>query len=215
MNPLQCAFCPANCFHVLTPSLDDDNWDNDFATAIPPGALQLSHLKGQDNFAGLFSSDKLKSFASVNDGRGESSNYDDDFEGELMTIKGPSHFQDLDSQEQTIRPTPRRTEHSAVASPSKSHHRGKSSVSRPAGALGSSHQHKSPAKPHFSKFEIPSRPDLFYREQSVEDYSDLFVDNDSVFELSPNQAVNKVCFPLVEPSSVCLMSFSSLGSAPE
>lgn len=141
------------------------------------------------------SSDKLKSFASVNDGRGESSNYDDDFEGELMTIKGPSHFQDLDSQEQTIRPTPRRREHAVAASPN-AHHRGKSSLSRPAGALSSSHQHKSPPKSHFNKFEIPSRPDVFYREQGVEDYSDLFVDNDSVFELSPNQAVKKVWLSL-------------------
>ncbi|KFH45027.1 Cytokinesis protein-like protein [Hapsidospora chrysogenum ATCC 11550] len=170
----------------LTPELsDDDNWDDDFATAISPKALQRPHLKGQDNFGGLLSSDKLKSFASINEGRGDSS-YDDDFEGELMTIKGPSHFQDLDPQEQTIRPPPRRVEKATTVSP-RAHHRAKSSLSRPAGALSSSHQHKSPPKSHFNKFEIPSRPDVFYREQSVEDYSDLFVENDSVFDRKPNQ----------------------------
>lgn len=153
--------------------------------------MQRPHLKGQDNFGGLLSSDKLKSFASINEGRGDSS-YDDDFEGELMTIKGPSHFQDLDPQEQTIRPPPRRVEKATTGSP-RAHHRAKSSLSRPAGALSSSHQHKSPPKSHFNKFEIPSRPDVFYREQSVEDYSDLFVENDSVFDRKPNQGVKKAC----------------------
>lgn len=170
---------------------DDDNWDDDFATAISPSALKMPHLKGQDNFGGLLSSDKLKAFASANDSRNES--YDDDFEGgELMTIRGPSFFDDMESQEQTIRPTPRRTEHAIGSSPRASHRRGKSSVSRTPGPVSSSHQHKSPPKSHFNKFELPSRPDIFYREQSVEDYSDLFVDNDSVFDREPNQAGKKV-----------------------
>jgi hypothetical protein len=47
-----------------SPELDSDNWDDDFASAISPGALKLPHLKPQDNFAGLFSADKLKAYAS-------------------------------------------------------------------------------------------------------------------------------------------------------
>ncbi|EDU46906.1 serine/threonine-protein kinase 3 [Pyrenophora tritici-repentis Pt-1C-BFP] len=48
-----------------SPELDhDDNWDNDFAESISPRALQMPHLKPQDNFAGLFSNDRLKAFAS-------------------------------------------------------------------------------------------------------------------------------------------------------
>jgi hypothetical protein len=176
--------------------IDDDNWDDDFTTAISPSALQLPHLKPQDNFGGLLSSDKLKSFASLNDSRNESNSYDDDFDGELMTIKGPSHFHDIDSQEQTIRPTPRRPEKPSVASPRAHHVRGKSSTSRAVGSqITSSHQHKSPPKSHFNKFELPSRPDLYYREQSVEDYSDLFVDNDNVFAQKPNQVDKKVSSP--------------------
>lgn len=176
---------------------DDDNWDDDFATAISPSALQLPHLKPQDNFGGLLSSDKLKAFASINDGRNDSSNYDDDFEGELLTIKGPSsRYRDLDSQEHTIRPIPRKTAAKAAETP-KSHHRAKSSSGKSAQAAAAAavlSGPRSPSKPHIgSKFELPSRPDVVYREQSVEDYSDLFVDNDSVFDHRVNQAVKKAC----------------------
>ncbi|KAK7431908.1 Protein kinase of the Mitotic Exit Network [Neonectria magnoliae] len=165
---------------------DDDNWDDDFATAISPSALQLPHLKPQDNFGGLLSSDRLKAFASVNDGRNDSSNYDEDFEGELMTIKGPHHWHDIDPQEQTIRPLPKKTD--KPVEPTRSHHRNKSTSSK---ATGGSGRTRSPTKSHFNKFELPSRPDMVYREHSVEDFSDLFVDNDSVFSHGVNQAVKK------------------------
>lgn len=163
--------------------------------------MQLPHLKPQDNFNGLLSSDKLKAFASVHDIRNESSQQEDDFDGEMMTIKGPSHYHDMDSQEKTIRPTPRRTEKAAVASPRSHHVRGKSSTSKVVGHQPPSSQHKSPPKSHFNRFELPSRPETFYREQSVEDYTDLFVDNDNVFNQKPNQASKKASKKVREPVS--------------
>ncbi|GJN78431.1 hypothetical protein PLIIFM63780_001925 [Purpureocillium lilacinum] len=175
---------------------DDDNWDDDFATAISPSALQLPHLKPQDNFGGLLSSDKLKAFASSSDGRTDSSNYDDDFEGELLTIKGPSsRYRDLDSQEHTIRPIPKKTAPKAAETPK--HHRTKSSSGKqPLAVLPGPSASRSPPKSHLgSIFELPTRPDLGYREQSTDDYSDLFVDNDSVFGRGVNQAVNKLFHP--------------------
>jgi hypothetical protein len=94
-----------------------------------------------------------------------------------MTIKPPSQFPDFDPQEQTIRPPPKKTEKSVDARPQQGHKRQGSRTQGPR----SSHP-KSPTKPHLgAKFELPPRPDLMYREQSVEDYSDLFADNDSVF----------------------------------
>lgn len=103
-----------------------------------------------------------------------------------MTIKGPNHWQE-DSQEQTIRPLPKKTE--KAVEPVKTHTRSKSSTSKAAG----SGRTRSPSKSHFNnKFELPSRPDLAYREHSVDDFSDLFVDNDSVFTHKVNQAVKKV-----------------------
>ncbi|OIW23703.1 hypothetical protein CONLIGDRAFT_140671 [Coniochaeta ligniaria NRRL 30616] len=156
---------------------DDDNWDNDFATAISPGALHLPHIKGQDNFGGLLSSDRLKAFASIDDSRGDFDSWDDNFDGELMTIKPPSQFAEFDPQEQTIRPFPKKTEKAADTKPQQGHRRQGSRASGPR----SSHP-KSPTKPHLgAKFELPPRPDLMFREQSVEDYSDLLADDDSVF----------------------------------
>ncbi|CAJ0539035.1 Ff.00g068500.m01.CDS01 [Fusarium sp. VM40] len=165
---------------------DDDNWDDDFATAISPSALHLPHLKPQDNFGGLLSSDRLKAFASVNDGRNDNNSYDDDFEGELMTIKGLGHWHDNDPQEQTIRPLPKKA--TKASEPVKTHSRNKSSSSKAAGAGRT----RSPTKaPLNNKFELPSRPDLAFREHSVEDFSDLFVDNDNVFNHNINQAVRR------------------------
>lgn len=123
----------------------------------------------------------------MSDGRNDSTNYNDDFEGELMTIKGPHHWQDNDPQEQTIRPFKKPIKPMEL---SKGHHRTKSSSRSTVSAGGSGR--KSPSKSHFNKFELPSRPDVVYREQSVEDYSDLFVENDSVFNHRVNQVAKKV-----------------------
>jgi len=156
---------------------DDDNWDNDFATTISPAALHLPHIKGQDNFGGLLSGDRLKAFASIDGQREDSENWDDNFDGELLTIKGPRHWSDIDPQEQTIRPLPRKTDKPTESRPHHGHRRQKSKASG-SGAP----QPKSPAKAQLgNKFQLPPRPDVVYREQSVEDYSDLFADNDHVF----------------------------------
>ena len=156
---------------------DDDNWDNDFATTISPAALHLPHIKGQDNFGGLLSSDRLKAFASIDAQREDSENWDGDFGGELLTIKGPRQWSDIDPQEQTIRPVPKKAEKPAEPKPQQGHKRQKSKAAAPTIS-----QPKSPVRAQFgNKFQLPPRPDLLYREQSVEDYSDLFDDNDQVF----------------------------------
>ncbi|KAK4177954.1 putative cell division control protein [Triangularia setosa] len=158
---------------------DDDNWDNDFASAISPTALHLPHVKGQDNFGGLLSSDRLKAFASI-DSHQDSENWDDNFEGELLTIKGLKHWSEsFDTQEQTIRPLPKKSS-DRLAEPKSGHRRQRSRESRESRAP------KSPTKQsliHNSKFELPPRPDLLYREHSTDnDYSDLFADNEGVFD---------------------------------
>lgn len=177
---------------LLTVLSDDDNWDNDFATAISPSALQLPHLKPQDNFGGLLSSDRLKAFAFTGDSRNAPANCGDDIDGELLTIKAQRQEHDIDPQEQTLRPLPRKS--SKTEEHIKSHQRNKLSVSKTATATVSG-KPKSPTKSHFgAKFELPARPDIVYREQSVEDYSDLCVDNDNVFDRRVNNLMlKKVC----------------------
>jgi hypothetical protein len=102
-----------------------------------------------------------------------------------LTIKGLKQWSEPDPQEQTIRPLPKKTEKAAEPKPQQGHRRQKSK----ANATGAP-QPKSPNKAQFgTKFELPPRPDVIYREQSVEDYSDLFADNDSVFSQRLNVVV--------------------------
>lgn len=169
---------------------DDDNWDNDFATAISPSALHLPHLKPQDNFGGKLSADRLKQFASIEETSARD-NWDDHFEGDLQTVKNSRQFLEPDFLEQTIRPMPRRSSRSTESSSSRSQHSG-------AGGVGGGHKksrskqvssssvpllQKEPSKPSLSggRFELPQRPEAIYREQSTEDFSDLFPESDSLF----------------------------------
>lgn len=155
--------------------------------------MQLPHLRPQDNFGGLLSADKLKAFASANDLRSDVNNYDEDFEGDMMTIKGPNQQAYFEAQEQTIRPMSRKAIAPKPPSPPKMlHQRSKSSMD-PAVVSPNLSKAKSPPKSHFgNKFELPPRPGAMFREQSSEDYSDLFSDDDSVFDQKVNQAVRKV-----------------------
>lgn len=91
----------------------DDNWDDDFTSAISPSALQLPHLRPHDNFGGLLSSEKLKAFASFETVT-EEANWDDNFEGDL-TVKSPLQFTEPDPLE-TIRPyNPNRANQSQIS----------------------------------------------------------------------------------------------------
>lgn len=163
---------------------DNDNWDDDFVTAISPSALHLPHLKAQDNFGGLLSSDKLKAFASTNDLSLDTDNYDDDFEGELLTVKGLAQQRD-ETQERTLRPLPRKV---TSSSDTRVHQRPRSSA---ANVSNSPSTGQSTPKARPNKFKLPIRPDLVYREQNNEDFSDLFVDNDHAFNRG-SQVVSRV-----------------------
>lgn len=168
---------------------DDDNWDNDFATAISPSALHLPHLKPQDNFGGKLSADRLKQFASSEETSARD-NWDEHFEGDLQTVKNSRQFLDPDFLEQTIRPMPRRSSRSTESSSSKSQHSAvsgggghKKSRSKQVSSSSVPLLQKDPSKPSLSggRFELPQRPEAIYREQSTEDFSDLFPESDSLF----------------------------------
>lgn len=157
----------------------DDNWDDDFATSISPSALnQLPHLKPHDNFGGMFSSDRLKSLASVDaSANSQPESWDDNYDGDLVTIRPPLRLIEPDMQElETIRPPPQRLELNIGTKPAvapKLHTRKQSVHAAP--------DSKQPGKEN-KKFALPSRPTSMFREQSVEDYSDLFIDSDTVFD---------------------------------
>jgi len=156
-----------------------DNWDDDFTTEISPSALQLPHLRPHDHFGGMLSSEKLKTYASFETVT-EESNWDDNFEGDL-TVKSPMHLTDSDPL-QTIRPYyPSRADTNEIkhTAPTRSPAR-KSSITGPLQAIVTPKQPPKPIKS--TTAPISSRQTLLYRENPIEDYSDLILANNGVFE---------------------------------
>ena len=157
---------------------EEDNWDDDFASAISPSALQLPHLRPHDYFGGMLSSEKLKAYASFEPVTEETS-WDSNVESDL-TSKGPMLLTESDPLE-TIRPFyPKRVNANDVkqTAPAKSPKRKSAQpVSRHTTPLLS-------APPKQTKLAAPANhhPTLQYREDTVEDYSDLVFANDGVFE---------------------------------
>lgn len=153
-------------------STTDDNWDDDFASAISPTALQLPHLRPHDNFGGLLSSEKLKAYASIETVT-EEANWDDEFEGEL-TVKSPLQAVKNDPL-QTIRaynPKSANNAQSQQVTSTKS----PPSSGRKAKTPSASHSRKPLAK---SSRALP--PIMSYGEDAAEDYSDLIVMDDTAF----------------------------------
>lgn len=153
----------------------DDNWDNDFASAISPSALQLPHLRPHDNFGGMLSPEKLKAFASFETAT-EQGGVDNYGEVDVMVKNFPE--QSESDPLQTIRPFVRKSpeeEHSSPAHSRQSRQRQYSIPvlkNGPVVAPG-----PGPTKPVHQP-----RPTAFYTESSIEDYSDLIVANDAVLE---------------------------------
>lgn len=164
-------------------------------TAISSTALQLPHIKPQDHFHGLLSTDRIKQFATSTSSREVSGNWDDLPEGEMVTIRKAS-IQEEDPQEKTIRPQWKMPPKLRKYSEPEPQPRRKSS-STPRRRPATSHQRpKSQGKGLGDKFELPSRPNaLAFRENSIDDYSDIF-GNDEHDQLVFNQRVGqmkKVC----------------------
>ncbi|EPS31176.1 hypothetical protein PDE_06131 [Penicillium oxalicum 114-2] len=153
-------------------SNEDDNWDDDFVTAISPSALQLPHLRPQDNFGGKLSPEKLKAFASL-DGtiiRGEES-----LDGSDGSARGS--FSGDNDPLQTIRPYSAKAS-SIEPSKNRSPSRRRQSKVQPASALQN--------VPMLSQTPTPPirrpRPAVLYKENSVEDYTDLIMANEDVLD---------------------------------
>lgn len=149
-------------------SAEDDNWDDDFATAISPSALQLPHLRPHDNFGGMLSAERLKAFASLD---GTMLKSDDSF-GESEDFLGGPENDPL----QTIRPLPVKP---SANEPSKSQSPTRHQSSKPrASALQN--------VPILTQNPVPpmrrARPAAQYKENSVEDYTDLIMANEDVLD---------------------------------
>lgn len=153
-------------------SAENDNWDDDFATAISPSALQLPHLRPHDNFGGMLSSERLKAFASLD---GTVLRPDDSFEEFEENSRGSLQSPENDPL-QTIRPYSAKA---PAAEPSKSQSPARRLPTRvPASGLQN--------VPILTQNPVPPmrrpRPAVLYKENSVEDYTDLIMANEDVLD---------------------------------
>jgi len=176
----------------------DDNWDDDFASAISPSALQLPHLRPHDNFGGLLSSEKLKAFASFETVT-EEANWDDEFEGDL-TVKSPLHLTETDPLE-TIKPfNPKRANapSTKITASTKAVESKRSPVAnRRAPAV---HQKQSPTK---VKVTLPTMRS--YRNPAEDDFSDLLVE-DGNFEGGADKKKVRLSSSNVVPNDLSLIA---------
>lgn len=188
-GPLILAKPKVNTDQYRSPStMADDNWDDDFDTAISPRALQLPHLKPQDNFGGLLSSEKLKQFASFETVT-EETNWDHNFEGDL-SVKNQMQMTQPDPLE-TIRPLQaRRAEIKArnALSSGSPESKPQSRATNGITILPTVHQSKPPI---LASQPVPST--TVYRESEDEDYSDLVADDETTFDVK--LGIKKVRLP--------------------
>lgn len=158
-------------------STEEDNWDDDFATAISPSALQLPHLRPHDNFGGMLSSEKLKAFASLD---GTVLKSDDSFE-ELDDPFGRSLQAGEPDPLKTIRPSP--SQQTGTGTPqTQSAHYGPQMRRGPPLNTSINPSHGGQMIQNSSSPIRQQRPPGFYKENSVEDYSDIIIDNEDVLD---------------------------------
>jgi len=169
-----------------SPELDhDDNWDDDFAESISPRALQMPHLKPHDNFGGLFSSDRLKAFASF-ESVAEQAEYGD---GEA-TVKSPLNLQHFQKTPQGFAPkasgSPKANDAKARATvlPSRKTSNASEIEERQDIQPKTAYLRGIPKAAQIPKTKVAAlaRPSQLFREDSIEDYSDLMPTDEDAFE---------------------------------
>lgn len=170
---------PANADVFRSPdSPEDDNWDDDFASSITPSALQLPHLRPIDNFAGMLSSDKLKAYASNRSPIGE----------ENWDTMDEKRIDEMFDGNETVRPP------SPIKLKANRQNRNARIISRTASQpktqiLRDSQAHlQAPPRPPQMK-----RTSSAFRENVVEDFSDLVLDDDVALDQRLHQVMQVSC----------------------
>jgi serine/threonine protein kinase len=179
-----------------SPDMDrDDNWDDDFAESITPRDFHQPHLKPQDNFGGLFSSDRLKAYASFDALAEEATNFDNE-----ATVKSPLNLQHLRGMSSVFssntpsRPASSRSRtidsrSNSIESVIDDEYESQPKTAILRGVPKASQQPKARPAPR-------KRPSQMFRENTVEDYSDLMPTDEDAFVLKLRAMQN------ANPSSV-------------
>lgn len=157
---------------------EDDIWDDDFASAISPTALQLPHLRPHDNFGGAMSSEKLKAFASIGGLLGKENENEDRY----STVKPVAPIKSTETASKSASTTDKKT--------SRGHTRHKSEVPKTKikpsvqtprkSSLPSTKNNAdlTKSKPPLPKVANELKPTRLFRESSVEDFSDIIEGNE-------------------------------------
>ena len=147
---------------------DDDIWDDDF-DSIPESALQLPR-RTHDNFAGALSSEKLKAFATFESVVEEDTIEEDDDEN--LTVRSPvqlKHSDVLETMRSSLPPN-RDVRSNKPPRPSSSNGKGgQTTLLAPKSSASALKTSQAKRKPQLSE----RHPSSTFREDSVEDYSDL------------------------------------------
>ena len=118
----------------------------------------------------------------------QSDNWDENFEGDLITIKGPQRKGsgewegEVKEEMETVRPWPKKQKSNAdltklkTERPPMTRKRSTTLPQRPRPTP----KHKTTQSS--SIFALPARPSTLFKEQREEDYSDLYYENESVFD---------------------------------
>ena len=164
----------------------DDRWDDDFESAISPSLLRQPRLKAQDNFGGLLSAEKLRSFASFGPVREESRN---ELEDEAdVTVRSPFAKPGSDPLK-TIRPPshkPSQSRNTEQNSPSRNTR--SSAFQSQALSLATTAGYKRNIPPSGNKnIKFPSHT---YVDSVEDDFSDIVIDDDKFNDIYSSRKVS-------------------------
>ena len=164
---------------------DSDNWDNDFATAISPSALQLPHLRPIDNLGGLLSSDNLKAFASID----QSLSVHDENDENMKTLKPKPR--PLETEEiRTVKLVPKTPKavqkhirhRSEVPKAKSTPPQTNRKASLPTSGRTPIHKQRVNETKPTPKVVSQPKAKTLYRESSIEDYSDIVDGNELIID---------------------------------
>lgn len=184
--------------------LDNNVWDDDFTSSIDSSGLKLpEHLKPIDNFAGALSSEKLKAYATNDDGKvvklnGKVNGFGHtQHDAHALAVSDPLETVRAPSPIKTKQRPPKQTQ------PDRPSSRTQRNLSQPKTQIlrGQAKKPSVPAPPE-KKRDPPKRSSSIFKEESTGDYSDLIVEDDDAFDQKVNQ-IRKASNNLETKPSLC------------
>lgn len=176
---------------------ENDNWDDDFASSISSSALKLPHLQPIDNFGGMLSSEKLKQYATINPKATEEEWDDTEMPNDARSPTKTGHMDPME----TVRP-----QSPVKAGSSKTKRGNATKVSQRLSSQPKTQILCTPLKASRPppRPPAPKRSSSVFREDSVEDYSDLIAKDDVALDKKFHQIL-EVC---LSKRSCCVLSLT-------